>query len=54
MNALQSRLRNSAVLISQGLENKVNFIIDSNMHDPTMPGEEYDHDIPALMTHPML
>ncbi|MES9823022.1 MAG: hypothetical protein ABW127_01175 [Candidatus Thiodiazotropha endolucinida] len=54
MNTLQSRLRNSAELISQGLENKLNFIIDFDMHDPTMPGEEYVYDIPALMAHPML
>ncbi|MEW8079737.1 MAG: hypothetical protein AB2822_16815 [Candidatus Thiodiazotropha endolucinida] len=54
MNTLQSRLRNGAVLISQGVENKANFIIDSDMHDPSMPGEKYVYDIPALMTHPML
>ncbi|MEW8029884.1 MAG: diguanylate cyclase [Candidatus Thiodiazotropha sp.] len=94
MNALQSRLKNSAALVSQGLdtgnldmirmesdrnnpvykknvialrkfvkanpdiafiyimrrlENKVYFVIDSDMQDPALPGEEYAHDIPALM-----
>ncbi|MES9818647.1 MAG: diguanylate cyclase [Candidatus Thiodiazotropha sp.] len=94
MNALQSRLKNSAALISKGLdtenldqirnksdrghpaykknvvalrefvkanpdiafiyimrrlENRVYFVIDSDLQDPAMPGEEYAHDIPALM-----
>ncbi|MBT2968654.1 MAG: hypothetical protein B6D72_00760 [gamma proteobacterium symbiont of Ctena orbiculata] len=94
MNALQSRLKNSAALISQGLsidnldrirdesdisdpvykknvvalrefikanpdiafvyimrklDDKVFFVIDSDMQDPALPGEEYEHDIPELM-----
>jgi diguanylate cyclase (GGDEF)-like protein len=94
MSALQSRLKNSAALISQCLdgndldqirvesdknssiyennvemlrgfvkanpdiafiyimrkqENKVYFVIDSDMQNPAFPGEEYDHVIPSLM-----
>ncbi|MET0068724.1 MAG: diguanylate cyclase [Candidatus Thiodiazotropha sp.] len=94
MNALQSRLKNSAALISRGLsgdnldqirdqsdtnnptykknvaelrefikanpdiafayimrklDDKVYFVIDSDMQDPALPGEEYEHDIPDLM-----
>jgi diguanylate cyclase (GGDEF)-like protein len=94
MGALQSRLKNSAALISQGLDGsnldlirdeadmghpdykknvtalreyikvnpdiafiyimrkqqgKVYFVIDSDARDPALPGEEYDHHIPALM-----
>jgi diguanylate cyclase (GGDEF)-like protein len=93
MHALQSRLKNSAALISRGLEtenldqirsasdignpaytknvsalqefvkanpdiafiyimrklgNRVFFVIDSDVQDPALPGEEYEHDIPAL------
>jgi sensor histidine kinase regulating citrate/malate metabolism len=93
MGALQSRLKNSAALISQGLDidnldqiwaksdmsspaykknaaalreyinvnpdiafiyimrkqkGKVFFVIDSDVQDPALPGEEYEHDIPAL------
>jgi diguanylate cyclase (GGDEF)-like protein len=94
MSALQSRLKNSAALISQSLdgvkldqirseqdmnnptykknvallrrfvkanpdiafiyimrkrENKVFFVIDSDIQDPGIPGEEYDHQVSSLM-----
>ncbi|MES9971528.1 MAG: diguanylate cyclase [Candidatus Thiodiazotropha sp.] len=93
-NALQSRLKNSAALISQcldtdnldqirsvadmqdpaftkslaalrefvksnpdfafiyimrRLDDRVYFVVDSDVQDPALPGEEYEHDIPALM-----
>jgi diguanylate cyclase (GGDEF)-like protein len=93
MHALQSRLKNSAALISRGLDaehldqirtesdvsnpayqknvkalqefvkanpdiafiyimrklgDKVFFVIDSDIQNPALPGEEYKHDIPAL------
>jgi diguanylate cyclase (GGDEF)-like protein len=37
------------IYIMRRLENKVFFVIDSDMQEPALPGEAYDYDIPALM-----
>ncbi|MES9943549.1 MAG: diguanylate cyclase [Candidatus Thiodiazotropha sp.] len=37
------------IYIMRRQENKAFFVIDSDMQDPALPGEEYEHDVPALM-----